>query len=74
MAKERHFSVRDREERDAFHAWLYRMGFKFEKWTGIGCWNFDVMATDEQDKKICAFKNALPRLLLEIEDIQFEVA
>lgn len=72
MARERHFSVRDREERDAFHAWLYRMGFKFERWTGIGCWNFDVMATDEQEEGICAFKSELPHLLVEIEDFACE--
>ena len=74
MARERHYGVTHRDERDAFCAWLYAMGFKFEKWAWIGCWNFDVMATDEQDEKICAFKNALPHLLMEIEDVEFEVA
>lgn len=74
MATERHYGVTQRDERDAFCAWLYTHGFKFEKWAWIGCWNFDIMATDEQDEQIRAFKRELPRLLLEIEDIQFEVA
>ncbi len=74
MAKRRTYGTMFRDIRDAFSNWLYVNGFKFEKTNTIYGTDFEIMATEDQNKRIMEYFNALPRLLMEIEDIEFEVA
>lgn len=74
MAKRRTYGTSSREIRDAFTDWLYVNGFKFEKTNTIYGTDFEIMATEDQNVRIMKYFNALPCLLSEIEDIEFEVA
>lgn len=74
MAKRRNYGTSSREIRDAFTNWLYVNGFKFEKTNTIYGTDFEIMATEDQNVRIVEYFNALPSLLMEIEDVEFEAA